>query len=71
MVKGEKIRIDCIGEKEASAIKLIKKYPRELILSRIIGYLEELENLGENITKICFVQQNKAEKDILANNFKT
>ncbi|NHK32368.1 MAG: hypothetical protein FK730_13525 [Asgard group archaeon] len=68
--EGERIRIDCIGEKEASAIKLIKKYPRELILSKIIGFLEELENLGENITKISIAQQNKAEKDILANSFK-
>ena len=69
-IEDDRIKINCIGDKEASAIKIIKKYPRELILCKIISYLEQLEIHGIKITKIIIAQQNKAENSVLTNNFK-
>ncbi len=68
--ENDRIRIDCIGENEAKAIKLIKKFSRELVLSKLINYLEQLEKHGEKVTKLTISKENALENNIITNNFK-
>ncbi|NHJ49031.1 MAG: VTT domain-containing protein [Asgard group archaeon] len=67
--KSSQYNLICIGEKEAEAINLVKKYSRDIILMKLANFLENEIETDYEITKII-IAKNQYFKNIIPNYLK-